>query len=99
MASERASGTIVSAPAFSPKGLARSPPNLTTFTDTSGKGDDIFGQGTKELEPGEAGMCHGKRPRSKGRHCYTHREQVSRIPVRMPRRGKFSASDERRVFL
>src|SRR2546428_6766443 len=28
------------------------PPNLTTFTDAQGSGDDAFGLGSKELEPG-----------------------------------------------
>ena len=27
------------------------PPNLTTFTDASGSGDDAFGLGSKELDP------------------------------------------------
>src|SRR5919198_982772 len=33
------------------------PPNLTTFTDASGQGDDAFGLGSKELEPG-AWVCN-----------------------------------------
>jgi hypothetical protein len=28
------------------------PPGVTTFTDASGQGDDSFGQGSKELDPG-----------------------------------------------
>ena len=41
---------------------ATPPPNLTTFTDTSGQGDDIFGQGSKELEPGGWQCVTGSAP-------------------------------------
>src|SRR5262245_65887412 len=30
---------------------ATPPPNLVTFIDTVGSGDNVFGQGAKELEP------------------------------------------------
>src|ERR687887_2906715 len=33
------------------------PPNLTTFTDAQGSGDDAFGLGSKELAPG-AWVCN-----------------------------------------
>jgi hypothetical protein len=38
------------------------PPNLTKFTDASGAGDDIFGQGSKELEPGNWKCVSGSAP-------------------------------------
>src|SRR5919198_6680932 len=41
------------------------PPNLTTFTDASGSGDDAFGLGSKELAPGGWQCITGSAP-SKG---------------------------------
>jgi hypothetical protein len=38
------------------------PANLTTFTDATGSGDDIFGQGSKELEPGGWHCVTGSAP-------------------------------------
>src|ERR671931_2146580 len=38
------------------------PPNLTTFTDARGSGDDAFGLGSKELEPGGWKCINGSAP-------------------------------------
>jgi hypothetical protein len=38
------------------------PPNLTTFTDARGSGDDAFGLGSKELEPGGWQCITGSAP-------------------------------------
>ena len=38
------------------------PPNLTRFTDASGTGDDIFGLGSKELQPGGWSCVNGSAP-------------------------------------
>jgi hypothetical protein len=38
------------------------PPNVTKFTDASGSADDIFGQGSKELEPGGWRCVSGSAP-------------------------------------
>src|SRR6266540_3872527 len=38
------------------------PPNVTRFTDPSGQSDDIFGLGSKELEPGGWKCVTGSAP-------------------------------------
>src|SRR5437870_13916402 len=38
------------------------PPNLTTFADATGSGDDAFGLGSKELEPGGWQCVTGSAP-------------------------------------
>lgn len=38
------------------------PPNLTNFTDATGSGDNIFGNGSKELEPGNWSCVTGSAP-------------------------------------
>ncbi|MEA2220747.1 MAG: hypothetical protein QOJ35_3373 [Solirubrobacteraceae bacterium] len=55
-------GNIVDSPAGEPIDWSTPPPNLTSFTDATGNGDDSFNQGSKETAPGAWSCITGSAP-------------------------------------